>query len=388
MQRISENGTPENEADDPWLITMFKFNVQDLQTDQSRPFKAIGEARYTDDAIAWLSHTEYSSSGNITSTTDSAGNITRFEQYDQYGNPGRITDALGNTTVNTYIGGVLTESTDASGLISQYGYSNGSLTSVTQFRPDGTPITLASTTVDDSGNITSLTGTIGITQHFLYDANGNKLLSYMIDSVRHKMAASRMDYDAEGRLTQTRQYFIDSTNPITDVTVLDGQTPISSMTMHFDATGKVDYIVDLFGTRTETFYDTRENTVQTRTQTKDELGNDRWLVTRTAYDNNGRIIATIDPFLTDASGVILTDTADLRATYTEYDHLGRATKTSRLTGLQITLTADAITGFYVSSFNHTSSQIADATMFSTQTHYDDDHDGRVDYTTDATGLVT
>ncbi len=77
MKRISDAGTP-NPADDPWLVTVYTFNAFNQQTSQSRPFTAIGNARYTTnpdpaDFSKWVNVSTFDLSGNLLSSTDSAG---------------------------------------------------------------------------------------------------------------------------------------------------------------------------------------------------------------------------------------------------------------------------------------------------------------------------
>ena len=114
----------------------------------------------------------------------------------------------------------------------------------------------------------------------------------------------------------------------------------------YNSAGQVIRQTDQFGTPTYTLYDVDGRVVETRTATKDENGNDRWLVTRTAYDVNGQVEATTDPYVvsntnapTSLSFSIDGDTvlSPLRTTQTIYDPAGRAIETRRLAGIGITL---------------------------------------------------
>ena len=53
----------------------------------------------------WAQQSEYDEDGNlvtITAMVDGQEQVTRFGEFDRFGQPGTITDPLGNTTENFY----------------------------------------------------------------------------------------------------------------------------------------------------------------------------------------------------------------------------------------------------------------------------------------------
>ena len=110
-----------------------------------------------------------------------------------------------------------------------------------------------------------------------------------------------------------------------------------------------------------------------------------------AFDDNGRAIATTDPFLRNQADINYIDPTTeqeytdpgtptfLRANHTIYDALGRVIETVRVKGVEVTVTPSAAPSgsdtIYETDFdeNYSSSNI----LSTTKTFYDDE--GRVDY---------
>ena len=95
-----------------------------------------------------------------------------------------------------------------------------------------------------------------------------------------------------------------------------------------------------------------------------------WLVSRTVYDEFGRVLVSTDQFLLGGADPVY-------ATLTEYDELGRAHKSTRLEGVDVSLSL--VTG-------HSSLDNPGTPLYTTQTIYDDD--GRVSQQIAADGQTT
>jgi RHS repeat-associated protein len=195
---------------------------------------------------------------------------------------------------------------------------------------------------------------------------------------------TRTDYDAEGRATQTRQYVFepDDFDGFDSADELDVETPLWAETTDYNEAGQVIETIDRFGAITQTRYDARGNVVETRTQSKDD-SEIVWIVTRTAYDSNGRAIATTDPFLVDDEDERITDVDDLRITRTLYDDMGRVKETRRLWGVEIESNEDAEHEGLFSTLFDPNDDTTTSRKSTTSSEYDDE--GRVKNTTSAEG---
>lgn len=100
---------------------------------------------------------------------------------------------------------------------------------------------------------------------------------------------------------------------------------VSSSATTYTPTGQVATSTDRFGHVSTSRYDVRGQLVESRTPTTDENDDPVTLVTRTAYDNLGRAVASTDPFIEN-----VTPLADVRVTHTIYDVLGRVSETRRV----------------------------------------------------------
>ncbi|MEM9419250.1 MAG: RHS repeat-associated core domain-containing protein [Planctomycetota bacterium] len=412
-----------------YLVGVYEYDADDNQTAAYQPFEVTEAAggddtRFTIDptSVAGLptpTRTTFDRFGNPLTTTDALGNTTTFG-YDDAGNPTRIEDALGNVTLNRYDSqNRLTQTVDAEGNITQYGYdSNGNLTTLTQIDETGRTIVQSTFDYDSRGRLISTTGVdpdgdgpqSGITRYFAYDngaanSDGNQTHSWSFkDNVT---TVSVTTYDEESRVTGSSQYTL--TGELTSFGAVDTAIAVAgaadwSTSTTYDALGRVKTSTDRFGTVTENFYDVRGNVVETRTETTLANGTDAFVVTRTAYDTNGRAIANSDPLLVSSTGTLIdptteTDTgvnantptgAFLRSTHTLYDDAGRVTETRRVQGIGITITGPDANGLYTTGFdtnyNAARTTAGGALLSATATRYD--AAGRVDETQTTEGLIT
>ncbi|QNN24371.1 LEPR-XLL domain-containing protein [Planctomycetales bacterium ZRK34] len=391
VRSIQQIDDPATTTGVEYLVSVFEYDSNNNQTVVWQPFTVAetasgGNLRFTAKPVDYSSgstQTVYDSLGNPTRTTDALGNVTTFA-YDKYGNPTVIVDPLGNVTRNAYdSSGRLTRTTDAEGNITAYVYdSNGNLQSITQYDDDDNEIT-PSDFAYANGRLIQTTDLNGVSRYFAYDAAGNQTHSWSVND--GKTLVSVTEYDEEGRVTVSSQFTLNSayTGTTEDrddlMAALATATPDWQTSTDYDLAGRVITTTDRFGSQTFTRYDSRSNVVETRTQTV-ESGNARFIVTRTAYDDNGRVIASSDPFLTDLAGNLITLTADLRLTQTVYDDLGRVTQTLRVQGAEITLAEDSThtgAGLYTTSYTPVVASDPSVSTYS-ETFYDTS--GRVDHT--------
>jgi RHS repeat-associated protein len=138
--------------------------------------------------------------------------------------------------------------------------------------------------------------------------------------------------------------------------------------------------------QTRNFYDVRGNLVETRSLSKTTTGADTWVVTRNAYDSNGRLEYTFDPV--EASNPDVTSLTN-PGTKTEYDALGRVTVTRRYQSVTIKLeNHPTYSGLKRPPLNDPTPVVVSATPLSSfNTYYDDL--GQVLFTRDSgTGLIS
>jgi hypothetical protein len=111
---------------------------------------------------------------------------------------------------------------------------------------------------------------------------------------------------------------------------LPGWTVVSWTETTYDNGGRVTGTVDSFGLKSFNRYNGVGQVVETRRQGKDAAGEVVWLISRTVFDEYGRV-----SFAGDAVVAVPCDAADCAAlvssgSATQYDDLGRAVKSFRL----------------------------------------------------------
>ena len=233
-----------------------------------------GDANPSDNLVTTMT---YNSQGQRTSVTDAAGNTTKY-QYD-YTNascgcsatsastPSKITDPLGNATVNAFDkDNRVVTSTDAMGNVSVIGYdADGRVAAKTDANANTTTYAY-----DNLGRIVSQTDAMGGVTNFTYDAQGNlatvtdamgNTTKYEYDLAGHKIKETRpmgqyatFTYDANGNLKtktdakgQVTTYNYDKMNRLVGVSYADGKA--ESFT--YDALGEMTgYAGDDTGTLT------------------------------------------------------------------------------------------------------------------------------------------
>lgn len=331
--------------------TLTVTTPEHLQTVTS--YDEFGATVSVQDAAGGVTQYAYTRDGQLKTTTDADGNVTT----DNYNNLKQLTstmDADGNTVVYSYdaVGRVLTRTVDPNGLAlrTTYGYNAESQTvSVT----DGNGV-VTQTSYDQDGNKVMVA----------VDPNGlNLRTAYSCDAQGHELTVTegygtsaaettQYVYDNLGRLTQKIVDPGTGVNPLSGVNYLNYTTAYA-----YDADNNLISSTDAGNNVTYYTYNEANQLVYTL----NPLG----AVTRSSYDGDGRITATIRyaSFLALNGGSGTLSTATLR-----------------------NLAGEAASS-YVDGFVNGTNGIADSSKDEGQyTVYD--KDGRAVYNVDGLGNVT
>ncbi|MBX9253632.1 tandem-95 repeat protein [Desmonostoc muscorum CCALA 125] len=242
----------------------------------------------------------YDERGNTVSTIDALGYEIKSE-YDSNNNLTKQTDQLGNVSTYKYdSNGYLSQETDLLGYTTTFvNDANGRVTSATD--PNGN---VTKQSFSTSGLLNSATDYRGNLSKYTYNANGSATSLGLNGAVLYKM-----DYNSQGLLASNT-----------------------------DANGGI----------TKYTYNSAGNIIQSERIVTTVNGSTQSVITKTEYDDNGRIIANIDSlgrtnrFEYDASGrkTADIDAAGNRREYT-YDLAGNLTKLKDYNGYTETYTYDA-----------------------------------------------
>jgi RHS repeat-associated protein len=295
----------------------------------------------TTDALGNTTSNSYDSQGNLLSITDAAGHATSFV-YGPSGNPSTITDSAGGKTAFQYDPtGHLTQQTDPLGNVTHYTYDadgNVLTQTTTLTTPTGVHTLVIAFTYDANGHRTSVTDAQGNVTQSQYDAAGNKVAD--IDPLGRK---TKYVYDNVGELTQTIYPDGSSTKNVYDA---DGHLTATidelgrQTTLKYDVLGRLIETDYPDGTSTKTVYDAAGEI----TAKVDELGNR----TQYNYDAAGEQLT-----VTDAQGNVTSTTYDVagrakavtdplgHVTHFVFDALGRRVETDYADGSKATVTYDA-----------------------------------------------
>jgi YD repeat-containing protein len=241
----------------------------------------------------------YNAEGLVVTSTDINGGVTRYS-YDDLNRVISVTDPMNNTTTYTRD-------------------NRGNIVATTD--PKGNTTTFV---FDTRGQMVNRTDAVGGVTSYVHDALGN--LIETIDPVNNKRV---MTYDVLSRVIKTESFGAG-----------DYSTSLSTVSMAYTATGKVDYIVAPGGRRTEFEY----NAVGEKTLVRrfldgqpietsyfyndkgqlDNVVNEAGRTTQFVYNNLNQLILLIAP---SPDGIIPGP-----VTSYEYDFLGNRTKVITPTG--------------------------------------------------------
>ncbi|MEX0819362.1 MAG: hypothetical protein WD070_07205 [Pirellulaceae bacterium] len=325
--------------------------------------------------------------GQPTLTTDPMGNATGTS-YDGQGLPDTTTDPLGNKTHNYFDPetGDLLSTTDGNGNQTSFQYDAfGGVVKIISgggMPYDGGDGCYEGMDPDCDGGSSS-----GVVTQFEYDKFGD--LVKTIDPQENERTIS---YDANGNQTGTSFTWTDPDNSGNQQTVSTGNvpnendrvtsstSPSGTTTTDYDALGRPFKTTDQFDRDSQTIFDTRGLTIESRRESTDESGATVWLVSRSFYDAAGRATYATN---SHPEG---TPVDEISGTHTIYDDAGQVTSTEQLLGLDIDI-IDTTTGQEVSDpagsgVSTLGSQLSAAgtVITTTSTSYDD---GRVTETTDS-----
>jgi YD repeat-containing protein len=303
-----------------------------------RGARADGKITSTLPAVGPRSNFTYNEAGSPTSTSTTYhvdGEPVTLWQFTTYDAEGRVTGTSqriteagvtrtlwGESTEYTSTGQVRRE-TDRFGHVTEYTYDLR-----------GQTIQIRSQSEDENGV------TQWLVSRTVYDSQGRAVVQtgQFIEGAA-VTSGSRTVYDSLGRVVRTEQLedimvaLVGAAPDLEAVLAVPGRV-VSSTGTEFDAAGRVAVTTDRYGTETRYAYDLAGRTIETRTQSLDENGVLRWLVSRTVYDKAGRVTDTSDRYI---EGV--TPAGEVFGNRTVYDAVGRAVRTQRLQGLAIDLGA-------------------------------------------------
>jgi len=221
----------------------------------------------SDAAPLWTTHNVYNADGTLQQTTDASGLTTQYE-YDKDGNQLSATQVVNGVTIQTLstydaAGNKLTAQ-DALGRVIHYVY-NSSNQLVETIYPDGTS---TEQTYDARGAVVSSTDQLDRTTNYKYDADGNLIeteLPAVLDPVTQTTVRPTYDYsyDAENDQTsvtdpnQNGQTFgYDEWGRKVSWTLpAAGSQPAATETWTYDSSGRVQTVTDFDGHVTAFAYD-------------------------------------------------------------------------------------------------------------------------------------
>ncbi|MBI1348011.1 tandem-95 repeat protein [bacterium] len=203
--------------------------------------------------------------------------------------------------------------------------------------------------VRSSGFATGSSTPVWFLQRTIYDAQGRVLYQsdrYEETAPTADVGGSYNEYDLYGRVVASSRITglnIAITNesevgtPAADVVystaIVGSPVVLQTSQTEYSAEGRVSRTIDTYGLATEYTYNRFGDVIQTRTETRTELGDIAWLETRTVYDAYGRVAYATDQYLSGSTSPIL-------GSQTIYDGQGRVISTRRLQGLKIRLEND------------------------------------------------
>ncbi len=379
-----------------WRTGQVKTDTDGLNVATSYTYDGFGHVKTVIDGNGKLTQYDYkvfdrqvtvTDPNNIVTTTtknaygqtvkivDGTGAATTFE-YDADGNLTKTTDANGNATSQFFTnGGLLQTVTDANGMVTKYDYDGaGRVKTKTVDNGTGGLALAANWTYDGKGQILTQTTPAGSLTRSVYDSDNR--VAFTIDAVGEVIGYT---YDSQGRMTRTQKFgarFTD-TGVQTLAQMQTWATTYSAGSVnswaHYDAAGRMDYTIDPDNKLVTYTYDNDGRVVQRiRYTTGVSISSlpatppDGSEVIRTVYDADGR-----KAFVIDAVGAV--------TGYT-YDNDGRVIRTIQYAAL------NASTGVQTLAQMQAWANNIDPNNIITRSVYD--AGGRLIYAVDPDGYVT
>ncbi|MEZ6135208.1 MAG: putative Ig domain-containing protein [Pirellulaceae bacterium] len=315
----------------------------------------------------------YNRWGQVTSETDDRGNTTRY-LYDNEGVPYSTINPDGSSTYYSY---------DEDFNLIYSAPSNGGGTSM---RYDDAGQVIEVRSGDFSGGGGDDPGTGGNSGGNGPRGNIIKLKYNQFGEVTQTEDTEEnlrgVQYDANGNQISTQFDWVDPNDPnntdsLTTTNVVapndqptESTSPTGTTRVEFDTLDRPFRNIDQNGLTSESRFDTRGLTIETRTQSLDENGAPVWLISRSIFDEDGNPIYSTDSV---PEG---TPVEEIYGSHNIYDDAGRMIRTERRKGVDIAI---------VGPTTSLSAQLntAGTLITSSETHYDDA--GRVWQTIDNYG---
>ncbi|MCY2984883.1 MAG: Ig-like domain-containing protein [Planctomycetota bacterium] len=184
----------------------------------------------------------------------------------------------------------------------------------------------------------------------VYDAVGLPIAvtdAYPEDLPPDSIDATRTEYDPAGRVTAIYRVHgirIELSGPINSqqakIVAPGTLIPHTRKTSVFDSSGRNILSTDGYGRETRVRFNAKGQTVETRTQTTTETGQNAWLVSRTVFDSQGRSVLATDQYIDTGSASV---SPPVYATNNLYDSRGRSNGTRRVSGAIVSLTGNETT---------------------------------------------
>jgi RHS repeat-associated protein len=321
---------------------------------ESRTYNAQGLLEAIDGArtdISDITHYGYDEDGRLAAMTNALGHITRYSDYDTYGNPGLVTDADQVTTRLSYTpeGWLATSIRDAGG---------SSRTSTIEY--------------DAVGDVIKTTDADGVVVGYVYDdarrlteiidGEGNRI-RYTLDAAGNRLKEETLDASGQVRRKVSRTF-----NSLSQLmSVLDGMDRIVlafDIDQGYDAVGHPLESEDAAGIRRRRGYDglgrlvsTLENYGGTEEATRDTR-------TVTSFDASGNVDGISDPeglntlYVSNGLGDLTEQNSpDTGTTAYVYDTAGNLIKATDARGIVTAYTYDALNRRVRASYEDTSSDV-------------------------------
>jgi YD repeat-containing protein len=354
------------------------------------------------------STTEFDRQGNVISQTDAAGHVTTLGGYTSGATdsdpvnptdsrPTSTTDAYGNSSAFTYApgdSGNLTSTTNSAGETTLYGYDDnrGNVTEVSIDR--GAPGPDAPDEHDDVPTAESEydgpDGQISVSESDFRKVAGDWVAmierdydytpatingqAYRRETVTLKWRDTPETTDANRHVLVESITLYDADDRTWKVTDSTGRTTETQ----YDALGKVAVTIDPFGGRTTYDYDVRGNLIRTLFPDGTE--------TRTAYDDLGRVTWQTDRYKSTSNGSNFDNTTTALASLTVYDDFGQVVENRRYKDVLLSVTPDTSLDGNTGGAIRRADASGGMLLSTTSTQYDSA--GRAWATTDAAGVRT
>jgi fibro-slime domain-containing protein/RHS repeat-associated protein len=406
VRRIEPVVWTGSEATSTFSITVFDFDAQRYQIGVSKPLQRVGmDAALAADLIPgdsgsgsallrttlalWENRSAYDpTTRRLLQQTDGSGRTSVFE-YNADGDLSRSVDPSGVAmrleydpatrrllrTIEELPGGLTRQN------VSEYN-TNGNLILQKRIDEFGVETILSRAEYNSRGLIVwsqsadwknaSGVDTPGLISYSIYDNEGRRTIGYTIwdDGAPSRTIVERTWFDVAGRVIRTGRYALsgaiqlkDQPALIADITI-NGERPLFTEETEYFSNGMVKLTRDRYGALTETWYNRRGQATKIISSEKNAAGATVQMVQLTAYDTNGRVVASsgrFDPTSTD----------EVRGTHTVYDALGRASTVTQLRnvrGLFTEANADPLTQIVNVTFNE--GYASGLVMTRSQTLYD------------------